>query len=323
MSGVSVIIPTYNRVEHVCCAIDSALAQTEPPLEVVVVDDGSTDGTGEVLERRYAGRIRYIHQVNAGVSAARNTALRVARGEWVAFLDSDDEWLPNKLQIQMTDLRAHPTLVAHVTNGIIVMRSGEEVDFFKARNRPHLGVSDCVLRQPLQYVLEQTFLTATYVVRRDVAVEEGLFDESMSMFEDLDFFLRVAVRGPFGVSNLPLLRKYQRGSGAPKLSDEGAKDPVKSLGNVVKAGETLYRRALSGDDRRLVSRFLGGSRFRLGLAQRAGGDRRGARRSFMHSVRDDPCLRTAAKALLAIGFGKAGEHVVGLIGKRRGPGFWE
>src|ERR1017187_5960230 len=102
--SISVVIPTYNRAHVVVQAIESALQQTLRDLEVIVVDDGSTDGTGETLDREYGNRIRYFHQQNQGQSVARNKGLWEAKGEWVAFLDSDDVWLPEKLQHQLQAL---------------------------------------------------------------------------------------------------------------------------------------------------------------------------------------------------------------------------
>ena len=115
MAKVSVIIPTYNRAEYVTHAIDSVLAQTYTDYEIIVVDDGSADNTKDVL-LPYMDRIRYIYQENAGLSAARNTGIKAAKGDWIAFLDSDDEWLPGKLAVQMRAVERHPQLVAHLIN---------------------------------------------------------------------------------------------------------------------------------------------------------------------------------------------------------------
>ncbi len=107
---VSVIIPTYNRAALVAEAVASVLAQTWRDFEVLVVDDGSTDGTIEALAP-YASRLRLLRRESrGGVSAARNTGIKAARGEWLAFLDSDDLWLPEKLSRQMAYLAAHPDL---------------------------------------------------------------------------------------------------------------------------------------------------------------------------------------------------------------------
>jgi glycosyltransferase involved in cell wall biosynthesis len=104
---VSVVIPTYNYARFVSEAVDSVLAQTYPSLEVVVVDDGSTDDTREVLAR-YGDRIRYIYQPNAGLPAARNTGIKAARGEFIGLLDSDDVFHPRKFELQMRYMLAHP-----------------------------------------------------------------------------------------------------------------------------------------------------------------------------------------------------------------------
>lgn len=103
---VSTVIPTYNRREELTRAIDSALAQTYGNQEVLVVDDGSTDGTAQMLAQRYSDRVRCICRPNGGVSSARNQGMREARGEFIALLDSDDEWLPMKLEKQMALLQA-------------------------------------------------------------------------------------------------------------------------------------------------------------------------------------------------------------------------
>src|SRR5258708_5856521 len=104
---VSVIIPSYNCGRYVTEAVDSALAQTHPPAEVIVVDDGSTDDTEERL-RPYSGRIRYLRKENGGVATARNRGIHEAVGELIAFLDSDDSWHPRKLEIQIEYLRQNP-----------------------------------------------------------------------------------------------------------------------------------------------------------------------------------------------------------------------
>ena len=107
MNGVSVVIPTHNHAGYIRQAIDSALAQTSAPLEVIVVDDGSTDETPRILAD-YGGRIRAIRQSNAGVSVARNTGIAAAAGDLIALLDSDDSWAPTKLERQIARLSADP-----------------------------------------------------------------------------------------------------------------------------------------------------------------------------------------------------------------------
>ncbi len=107
---VSVVIPAYNAAKYIGRAIDSVLAQTRPADEIIVVDDGSTDNTADVAHG-YGDKIRFIRQENAGASVARNTGIEAATSEWIAFLDADDEWLPQKLQLQTEHLRRNPNLV--------------------------------------------------------------------------------------------------------------------------------------------------------------------------------------------------------------------
>ncbi|MHC5139531.1 MAG: glycosyltransferase family 2 protein, partial [Planctomycetota bacterium] len=100
---ISAVIPAYNAAKYIARSIDSVLAQTHPVDEIVIVDDGSTDNTAAII-KDYGDKVRYIHQPNAGVSAARNTGIEAATGNWIAFLDADDEWLPEKIKRQVENL---------------------------------------------------------------------------------------------------------------------------------------------------------------------------------------------------------------------------
>jgi|SRR6267378_4283950 len=123
---VSVIIPTYNRAQLCKEAVESALSQTYHDIEVIVVDDGSTDSTREVVSH-LDSRVRYLSQKNSGVSAARNLGMQSARGEFIAFLDSDDTWLPWKLQLQVNVLRTLPSARMVWTDMIAVDETGSEL----------------------------------------------------------------------------------------------------------------------------------------------------------------------------------------------------
>ena len=108
---VSVVIPSYNRAYCIATTVDSTLAQTHGNIEVLIIDDGSSDGTRELIAERYGKepRVRYIYQTNGGVCSARNHGLRLARGQFIALLDSDDVWLPWKVEAQLRCLEAFPT----------------------------------------------------------------------------------------------------------------------------------------------------------------------------------------------------------------------
>jgi glycosyltransferase involved in cell wall biosynthesis len=187
-ASVSVVIPTYNRAQVVAEAVESALAQRVPPLEVIVVDDGSSDGTHERLTS-FGDRIVYIHQENQGVSAARNTGVRAARGELIAFLDSDDIWHPRKLEIQLHYLQQHPetALVGAVT-------------FYDSSRRwPALPDTSALPAQPVvleTIIFQSPFATSTVVVRKHCFDAVGYFDTGLRNAEDRDLYIRIASRYP-------------------------------------------------------------------------------------------------------------------------------
>ena len=198
--GVSTIIPTWNRRDLVCRAIDCALEQAEDGDECIVIDDGSTDGTGEVLAERYGARIRYHHQANAGVSAARNAGMALARGRYIALLDSDDLWLPGKTAQQRAWLDADPDYGTVLCDVVRVDGDGVPYDTFVRRE---------VLREDgwaLRWLLDNPSLVpASAMFRREVFTDTGGFDITLRTAEDIDFHLRVARRFRIGVVEAPLV----------------------------------------------------------------------------------------------------------------------
>lgn len=209
----SVIIPTWNRRDLVARAIDSVLAQTRPVEEIIVVDDGSTDGTGAFLAQRYGERITLLTQANAGVSAARNRGLAAARGRYVALLDSDDVWLPEKTARQLAHLEAQPQLGMVLCDVERVNPDGSLIDVFERRRQiPADGPA-------LQWVLRDPALAPlSLLMRREVYEDVGGFDESLRTAEDLDYHLRVAARWPIGVVSQPLARALRGNDGLSSLA---------------------------------------------------------------------------------------------------------
>lgn len=207
------IIPTYNRRELVQRAIGTVLAQTRPVQEIVVVDDGSSDGTGDALARAFGDRIRYVYQPNAGVSAARNHGLRVAQGRFLALLDSDDEWLPQKTQRQVEWLQARPGFGMVLCDVMRMDSSHRDVERFRRREQiPEDGPA-------LKWVLLNPALApASVMMRREVYESVGGFDESLPTGEDLDFHLRVAAHWPIGVVDDVLVRAMRGHDGLSSLA---------------------------------------------------------------------------------------------------------
>jgi glycosyltransferase involved in cell wall biosynthesis len=182
--SVSVIIPTYNSGHLVTEAVDSVLAQTAVPAEIIVVDDGSRDDTRALLAP-YGDRIRYVFQENQGVSAARNNGLRRASCELVAFLDADDVWHPRKIEFQTRVLAMRPEL------GLLGTAVFDwPVPVLPAAFPP---APDRVALVPWRkLVVKNYFTTSSVVVRRDVVEKVGAFDRQMQGPEDHDFWLRAA-----------------------------------------------------------------------------------------------------------------------------------
>lgn len=197
--SVAVIIPAYNRATTLQRALDSVFAQTFPAQEVCVVDDGSVDGTRRLVESNYPAAI-YIYQKNKGVSAARNLGVNSTKSDWLAFLDSDDEWLPQKLECQMDALEASPEhKVVHSEE--IWIRHGKRVNqMHKHQKRGGFIFSHCLPRCVIS--------PSAVVLARDLFMEMNGFDESLPACEDYDLWLRICSHQAVLYIDTPLLRKY-------------------------------------------------------------------------------------------------------------------
>lgn len=201
---ISAIIPTYNRSRTVCSAIDSVLNQTYSPIEVIVVDDGSTDDTSDRL-CSYSTKIYVIHQSNAGASAARNTGVRASSGSIVAFLDSDDIWLPKKIEKQVAALQAAGTSVCCcVSNMALHFNDGRTGTSFQSAGLRPLHAEGAWLN--VAEVLATRFLmfNQAVAIRRNAFDIVGGFDEKLKVLEDYDLALRLALHGPWVFVSEPL-----------------------------------------------------------------------------------------------------------------------
>jgi glycosyltransferase involved in cell wall biosynthesis len=188
MPRVSVIIPTFNRSKKVVRAIESVLNQSIKDFEIIVVDDGSTDNTNQALAR-YMSTIKYIRQlVNRGVSAARNIGIKSSTAPWIAFLDSDDYWLNEKLSVQMEFVDSNPGTVACQTEEIWI-RNGRRVN----PKRKHKKPSGNIFKESLKLCLVSPSAVA---LKRSLFEEVGLFDETFPAAEDYDLWLRISCRYP-------------------------------------------------------------------------------------------------------------------------------
>ncbi len=193
---VTVIIPSYNLADYLPAAIDSVCAQTLPPLEVIVIDDGSTDGSWELAEA-YGPPVQVVRQANAGVSAARNHGIDLAAGDWIAFLDADDIWEPTKLERQMAAVADQPEVVCVFTD-FYTFGEGREN---QVELRPdHTMVPDFRARMLCEYSL----LPSAAVVRAE-SISGLRFQVGVTDSEDMLFFLELRECGPFAHVAEPLL----------------------------------------------------------------------------------------------------------------------
>jgi glycosyltransferase involved in cell wall biosynthesis len=208
MPRVSVIIPTYNRAYFLHQAIESVLSQTFRDFELIVVDDGSTDATPYVLQQ-WDNKIRWVRQENCGVSRARNVGIRAARGRYLSFLDSDDLWLMDKLEVQVRFLDANPHYAVCYTDEVWV-RKGRRVNPKKIHRKYSGWIFDRCL--PLCIISPSSAL-----MRREVLDAVGDFDEDLPVCEDYDLWLRIASRFPIFFLDRELIIK--RGGHADQLSN--------------------------------------------------------------------------------------------------------
>jgi glycosyltransferase involved in cell wall biosynthesis len=291
MARVSVIIPTYNYCHFLGEAIQSVLEQTFSDFELIVVDDGSTDNTKEVVDSFGDSRIRYIYQENRGVSAARNTGIKVSSGEYVAFLDSDDMWLPENLElkVKVLDSRSDVALIcsdAYVFNDDTSDILGRLWHDKKSADRVNL---QRVSKQPLKEMLSRGGFIAPQltVVRREVFTEVGYFDESLYVGEDWDMFIRIFLRFPIEVLDKPLVRMRKHRDSLTANWDKI--DLMRGLAAYDKVIRSYY---LSDEHLKLVKRKLSRTLFRLGRNMVIEGKVTTGRERLLSAIETNPwCVR--------------------------------
>jgi len=199
MSSIAVIIPAYNRAHTLPRALGSVLAQSHPAAEIIVVDDGSTDDIAALVQSEYQ-TVELIRQDNHGVSAARNRGIAASSAQWIALLDSDDEWLPDKLEKQLALISQQPEhKIVHSDE--IWIRNGVRVNPMKKHAKKGGWIfQDCL---PLCAISPSAAM-----IHRTLFDQTGLFDESLPACEDYDLWLRTTSRYPVLYCDEPLIKKY-------------------------------------------------------------------------------------------------------------------
>lgn len=217
---ISIITPTYNRAYILPIAIKSVLAQTYPYWEMIIVDDGSNDNTKEVVKSFSDERVRYFAQKNKGASSARNTALSRARGQWITYLDSDNEFFPECLEVLMRWFSVHPKAFYAVPQGV------KTIELYK-ENKP-LCVKDVSHEEypptltPKDIFMRKTHFDLNAFMHVRSIIDEGIrFDKNLRAFDDWDFFMQIAERHPetFLYITEPLYHYHQRYGGDGVVSN--------------------------------------------------------------------------------------------------------
>lgn len=228
-SSLSVIIPTFNRASLLRRAVQSVQSQSLKPDEIIVVDDGSIDDTAIMIKHNFP-TVKYYYQENKGISAARNAGINMASGEWIAFLDSDDEWLREKLAKQMSALSANPEMKICHTDEIWI-RKGRRVN----QKKKHAKFGGYIFKRCLPLCI---ISPSSVVIHRSIFEDMGLFDEVLPVCEDYDMWLRVCAKYPVLYINEPLIVKY--GGHADQLSHKYwgmDRFRIKAVEKIVESGE--------------------------------------------------------------------------------------
>ena len=225
---ISVIIPTFNRRKTLRRAIESVRNQSLSPYEILIIDDGSNDGTKEWVKESFQD-IKYIYQNNQGVSSARNKGIKYAYGDWIAFLDSDDEWLPSKLYEQVKAIGSNPEIKFFHTNEIWI-RNGVRVNQMK-KHKKHGG-----------YIFEKCLdicrvSPSSVLIKKEIFDDIGTFDESLRVCEDYDLWLRITSKYPVVFLDISLIYKYGGHAGQLSKVNDGIESyRIQSLEKIIKSG---------------------------------------------------------------------------------------
>jgi glycosyltransferase involved in cell wall biosynthesis len=288
--SVSVVVPTYNMARYLDDALESVFAQTRLPQEVIVVDDGSADET-PVIVQRWRDRIRYVRQEHAGVSAARNAGIRESSGAYIAFLDADDLWAPEKLAAQLPLLEQDPAVGLVCSDFAVQSADGRIRPSYFGTSTPRWVDGDVFDR-----VLEGCSIPpSTAVVRRSAVEPLGGFDRALVVGEDLHLFLRIAYAWKVLAVRTALCTKRQWPGGARPL-DETVSGSLRMLDRLVQALPNLSRRR-----RRLIRLRRAALELELGRYRVRAGRAAEGRRDLARAVRDNP-LSARSLAWLALSF---------------------
>ena len=239
--NISVVIPSYNRKDFLKRSIDSAINQTKKPLEIIVVDDGSTDGTEAMIKSDY-DFVKFIKQKNKGVSAARNIGIKVSIGEWICFLDSDDEWKKDKLEKQINAMKSNPGYKFFHSNEIWI-KNGLRINQKKKHKKYGGDIFDKCLDMC-------RISPSSVMIDKTVFDEVGNFNENLVVCEDYELWLRICDKYRVFFIDEPLIIKYGGHQGQLSYSIESIEN------HRIKALEYLILENLNRKNKRHAIQML-------------------------------------------------------------------
>lgn len=229
MPQISVIIPTYNASEYILEAIDSVFNQTYKDYEIIVVDDGSTDRTNETL-KEYNSKIRYFYQKNKGPSAARNTGIKNAKGEFIAFLDSDDRWLPQKLELQMNIISKSYSIGLVACEGLIVDTNSRILKHLVLSKRDFSDKRNLMNELLIRNIIPA--IPSSAIIRKNCFDVVGLFNENLFVAEDWDIVFRICMKYEFKLIHEPLIKIRDRKNSQSCSGDKNLQNELHFLDNI-------------------------------------------------------------------------------------------
>ncbi|BBL58708.1 glycosyltransferase family 2 protein [Methylomonas koyamae] len=290
---ISAVIPAYNSAKFIKAAIASIEAQTEPVAEIIIVDDGSTDAT-EAVVHSLPGNIVYYKQANQGPSAARNKGMELATGDWIAFLDADDQWTENKIALQKTILEKYPELVLvagdmteidnddDIITESVLAKHGMLEDFRELAGQ--------AIPNALARLVTKNFIpTGTVLAKRDILIAAGGFNSAIRFGEDLELWAKIATHHPISCLSLCLMLRRQHGNNATSANESMLLDLTKVMESVrAFSQQQLKRQGL--DPNQLVSDAF----WNLGYWYFVNNQANLARKAFISSLKQQLTSRSVA-----------------------------
>lgn len=297
----SVIVPTYNRSKWLMCALESIFSQTCRDFEVIVVDDGSVDDTGERM-RSLTHPVKYIFQENQGVSAARNRGGIQASGKWLAFLDSDDEWLPGYLEEQRKNILLHPACKLHMMNSCQFRNTGDKVDSFADSSAASMLKKEVYIPENhFQFILENSlFFLQPTVISRELFQNLGGFNEKLIVGEDFELIARVSAHSPVAFYSRISVNIIRRQELQPSLSVTYFSDEISTGANVERVFESLLASSQCCRHTRIIRLACGSIRRAMGNVHLKNGRRGPALRLYYRAWKADRTWRSLVRMLMIV-----------------------